>query len=725
MFIFRGLLSLVFLLSLSANSCAKPQSQVQIHVQIQNDFYEGLLNKSESRHKARMISNFERALNSPNEYIRQAAADELANLMYDGNELSSRTMEKVRNEASGAWAGAFASTGKNKDKEKALDFLLNFEQGTAVPNQARLYVMREFESEEEKGEDETLFDQYELAAVNGHYAVSRQQYAEALGFFRKFMLEPETPASIPANAASSANAKAQWPGVIPQLFLEYPNLVNDLGRAFQYTSSGKEGSDLFLLWEKNLDEAIATDDLRYSLYFYTGRIMRRRGANEEAFSVFEKAHFYAPEGEQSDACIWYLLDLSSLKSVDVFLQRLENLVGDWHKDTYFDDILEKYLQTLVSKKDWKNIIRTFAIIKETEAASRAAYAWKIARLIEEKYITGADMQAAAAAIRGSGEADENVEEYLSTSYMRFAYEAGNSIDSFSLYYRSLSAASLGLPLLELMETSEEDEEEVVIPVRAGRTHRSSRKAVVTMNKEEARRMPAAFEFLLGFFEYGASSLCAPYIRAFEYELSSQEMRVICGALAQAGMYVQSIRHSSRYVNRAGFNPSREDMEILFPHPYEELVDEYAAQHDISPSLMYGLIRTESAFQSSIVSRAGAVGLTQLMPSTAREMAGRIRRSGGPDLINSDRSIDLNDPGINIHIGAFYLNYLIKYFNDPLISLMAYNGGMNRIRRLRASNSSLPADIFLEIVSISETRNYGRQVMAAAAVYEELYYERNR
>jgi soluble lytic murein transglycosylase len=56
----------------------------------------------------------------------------------------------------------------------------------------------------------------------------------------------------------------------------------------------------------------------------------------------------------------------------------------------------------------------------------------------------------------------------------------------------------------------------------------------------------------------------------------------------------------------------------------------------------------------------------------------------------------------------------------LISLMAYNAGINRVRRLRNANK-MPSDLFLETVSISETRNYGRRVMSAAAVYEELYY----
>jgi soluble lytic murein transglycosylase len=162
---------------------------------------------------------------------------------------------------------------------------------------------------------------------------------------------------------------------------------------------------------------------------------------------------------------------------------------------------------------------------------------------------------------------------------------------------------------------------------------------------------------------------------------------------------------------------------LFPRPYIELVETYARENGIAPQVLYALIRTESAFQNAVVSSAGAVGLTQLMPATALDMAGRIKRSGGPDYAGEENGLDLNDPKQNIHIGSYYLQYLIDRFGDMLLSLLAYNGGMNRIRRLREA-SPLPVDLFLETISISETRDYGRKLMSAAAVYEALYYPQN-
>jgi len=203
-------------------------------------------------------------------------------------------------------------------------------------------------------------------------------------------------------------------------------------------------------------------------------------------------------------------------------------------------------------------------------------------------------------------------------------------------------------------------------------------------------------------------------------MPADELRVVARALAQAGMYANSIRLVFGYVNREGYKFNREDLELLFPRPYKELTEKYAAEHSIAPALMFGLIRTESAFENTIVSRAGATGLAQIMPETAREMASRIRRAGGPDFFDEDKKIDLNNPELNIHIGSYYLKYLTGRFDDMLVSLMAYNAGANRVRRLRSA-SKMPSDLFLETVSIYETRNYGRKVMSAAAVYEELYY----
>jgi soluble lytic murein transglycosylase len=244
------------------------------------------------------------------------------------------------------------------------------------------------------------------------------------------------------------------------------------------------------------------------------------------------------------------------------------------------------------------------------------------------------------------------------------------------------------------------------------------------------------EFLKALFKFGAAVQAGPYIRSYENFLSVQELRSLAAELEEAGYFSESLNLISRYMaredfrieegddTRAWFPLSREDLNLFYPRPFRELIEKYAQDAGIAPGLLFALIRTESYFMPEVVSHAGAVGLSQLMPATALEMAGRIARRSGeegplPDY-RIDGTIDLKNPEINVHIGSFYLNYLFNLMDHPLTAVLAYNGGLGRVRRWRAAND-LPVDLFLETIEFAETREYGRRVLGAAAVYGYLYY----
>jgi soluble lytic murein transglycosylase len=629
------------------SSCARAQ--------ITPDFYRGL-NKTKTNEAVRL---FENALASPNVYIRRAAAEELAKLESSAVELSSKTLRRIRSEISGWRAAAYVLFENGAAGDNILDFFLNFDYGETIPNEAKVYILQECKRRK------IFLNEKEEAAIEGHYAVSRQQYNETLVFFRVFQED------------------GNWPMNIPEIFIKYPVLINDLGRAFQYTSYGMEGLSLFLKWLNNIDhENPDQKNILYNLQFYAARIARRNGRNTQAASLFEQAILYAPNTEQSDACIWYILELSLGGTTEFFTQQLGKFVSGWHDGCYFNDILERFLHVLVSKKEWKRIIQIFDIIKGSDASMKSGYAWVIVRLIEEGFLSKEDLS-----LRGT----ENGEDI--SVFLQIAYNTPYGDLSQALYYRSLIADALNLPFLEFHEET----------AAAKRKNHSP-----------------AMQFLLGFFTHKASEHVLTFIKQMEQELSVDELRIIAQSLEKEEMYVQSMLLVSRYIAREGYVIDRRDLELLFPCPYRELVEKYAKEIGIEAHVVFGLIRTESAFQKDVISRAGAVGLTQLMPATAQEMAGRIKRAGGPDYAAVKNGIDLNDPETNIHIGAYYLNYLMERFEDTLLSLMAYNGGMNRLRRLRSA-SALPLDLFLETIAIAETRDYGRKVLSAAAVYKALYY----
>jgi len=579
-------------------------------------------------------------------------------------------MERVRSSVSPFWAAAFeavepAANSNTLNKEKIISYLLNIEHG-AASSEARLYVLNECKK------NKIFFTQIEEGAIEGHNAASLARYNEALNSFRAFQTD------------------GKWPDEIPQLFIEFPNLINDLGRAFQYTASGNEGMVLFMKWETGLlDE---TDDLRFRLLFYAARIARRIGSsqNAQAISLFERAFAFAPDTEQLDACIWYIFDLSLTGSISIMFERLERYVPQWHNGSSYNNILERYLHRLVSAREWRRVVRTYDIIKDSGAAvAKSGYAWVIARAMEEGYLNAEDRRLAARAL-GAGSASSAD----AAAFMRIAYNESGVFIMPAIYYRMKSAESLGLPFLEFAENNASED------------------------RKESPSM--ALEFLLGFFSNDAARLSNPYIRLLEKELSPGELQTLAQSLEKAGIYTQSMRVVSLYVNREGYVRTRRDLELMYPRPYLELIEEQAKEFDITPHLFFALVRTESAFQSAVVSRAGAVGLAQLMPNTAREQAERIRRGGGPDFFGSDNNVDSTNPVVNLYIGAFYLNFLRGRLDDMYLALMAYNGGQNRVRRWRASNN-LPLDLFLETVPIYETRDYGKRVTAISVIYEQLYY----
>jgi len=641
-----------FLISLFMLSCV---SQVQVHVQ-PSDFYLGLLNDSISE----KIKLFEKSLASPNEYIRQAAAEKLAILMAQGVEIPHKTMETVRGELRGFWAEAFYVVSA-PDKEKALSFFFRHEQNSASFNEARQFILREC------AKKEIVFTEREMAAIEGHYSVSCLRYNEALDNFRTFQFEN------------------YWPELVPNIFNDYPILINDLGKTFQYTKSSAEGLTLFLRWLANKDLYI---DLQYKLNFYAGRIARRIGGkNAQGISLFEQALAVAPNADQSDACIWYILDLTITGPTKTFIDKLVKYVPAWHRGSDYNDLLERFLHKLIAQQDWNKVIRTYDLIKNTDAnVSKIGYAWVVARLIESKYLTSADMRFAAQTI-GAKSAD-------ASAFYRIAYDIGVVNSLPTLLYRSQCADVLNEPFLELTEGVTEPE-----------------------NKEYSQ----ALQFILGFFEYDAVDFSLPYIKAMEKDLSADELRVVAQAFDKVGIYWQSIHLASLYAYRNGYSRNKRDWELMFPRPYLELVDKYSQEYGIEQPLLYGLMRTESAFKEAVVSHAGAVGLMQLMPKTAKEMAERLKRMGGPDYFNEDGVVDSTNPSHNVHIGVYYYKYLQDYFKDSILALLAYNGGQTRVRRLRSA-SKLPVDLFVETITNLENRDYGKRVPAAARVYQELYYK---
>ncbi len=155
-------------------------------------------------------------------------------------------------------------------------------------------------------------------------------------------------------------------------------------------------------------------------------------------------------------------------------------------------------------------------------------------------------------------------------------------------------------------------------------------------------------------------------------------------------------------------------EIALPLRHEDIIRQQAADKDLDPALIAGVIYVESRFRDQ-TSAAGAKGLMQIMPSTADYIA---RKSGGTQFEQGD----LATPQINISYGSFYLRYLLdKYDGNELLSLAAYNGGEGQVDRWVA-NARARGEAFrvADHIPFPETREYVGKVLSARDGYRREY-----
>jgi len=155
----------------------------------------------------------------------------------------------------------------------------------------------------------------------------------------------------------------------------------------------------------------------------------------------------------------------------------------------------------------------------------------------------------------------------------------------------------------------------------------------------------------------------------------------------------------------------DDLVKRFPLAHRELVINYARQQQINPAWAFAIIRQESAFTNDARSHAGALGLMQLLPRTARQIARSLRLRF--------RRNDLLDTDMNVRLGINYLKKVKDMFKgNSVLATAAYNAGDARVRQWLPKGGNLPADVWVEIVPFSETRDYLQRVMTYTVIYEE-------
>lgn len=148
----------------------------------------------------------------------------------------------------------------------------------------------------------------------------------------------------------------------------------------------------------------------------------------------------------------------------------------------------------------------------------------------------------------------------------------------------------------------------------------------------------------------------------------------------------------------------------YPLSHAEQIADSSARHRVNPFLVAAVINAESKWKPATTSAAGAVGLMQILPSTARDLARRGRvdaKRFPPD--------SLSDPAVNIEYGTAYLRYLVNRYHEIETVLAAYNAGLRHADEWKAKGGDIRAAI-----EFPETRHYVLRVMRGKDRYTELY-----
>ncbi|MFP4443047.1 MAG: flagellar assembly lytic transglycosylase [Spirochaetia bacterium] len=402
------------------------------------------------------------------------------------------------------------------------------------------------------------------------------------------------------------------------------------------------------------------DDHQAVLFEYSGLCYRLARDYSESNIVLKRAYETAAEHADRDRILWYRLSSLYQGSIDQFIEELPAAVALIQDHGYFTDIFSSVLSALVDQRKWEDIYRIYRIIRESDAGeSKILYGLMSFIILREGFLSVPPEEA----------------DLIEASFKQDTVSA----EKFS--YPSLIADAI----LDL----EPHYPELIIP------ESGSRNSIEIIAE--------------GYFTYHLPAEGYHYVIDRHYDISDLLLIKFASKLKEKGLHTFSIRLWNRLKNDTLPMSSR-FFEAAYPKAFESTMEKVIAKYSLPEEFFYALIREESYFDSEVVSWAGAVGLAQLMPSTAEDISGRLRMEAE----------DLTDPEINLELGGWYFAWLLDMFELPLYALAAYNGGQGRVRQWIRKDGSLPTVLFAETIPLWETRGYIKKVLVTAVIYGYVY-----
>lgn len=438
-------------------------------------------------------------------------------------------------------------------------------------------------------------------------------------------------------------------------------VLSDSGRAALY---GGTVLDISFFENLVIPESLELEEKQEAEFlktFYSAR-MRQKHGQKNYQQLYKAAIELAQNGLDFDTALWYLLDYYKHDS-KTFIALLKEFSSDWFNPGWFSDVLDLFTVRLVQTKNWKDIKEFYEAIESSADEST---------LVKLAFIN--------ALANSSLKQPEQNKETVYESLVEQEY---------SLYYKIGSSYQLGRFKNEIFKE----------------------KKIKDSSDEEPTFLYSS-QFLKMLVDWNLTKDL--YALLQERTVIPQDITIcVADYLSTKDMHDLALRVAVLGYNKTNEPITDDLLRRVYPRPYLELVQKYAAEYEIPENILYALIRSESYFEQSVVSWAGAQGLSQLMQATAEDIARKLKV----------QDFDILDPEINIHFGAFYLAELIRRLDGNILeALFSYNAGITRVRSWKKSYP-LDSFLFLEALPYAETRDYGRKILVASSFYGYLYYEK--
>jgi len=395
------------------------------------------------------------------------------------------------------------------------------------------------------------------------------------------------------------------------------------------------------------------------------RLYRKTGMFKRAQELLDNVINLTLNDSQRDRALWFMISIDGTRSYVNAYRTVISTYALWSSPEYFSDILDNLVSELVYHREWKKLYTVYRVTEKNGPEDITSRSLHILKSVSSSKLIDI----------------ENLKIENSSDRDIFSYYA--LLDYF--------AGRIG------NETSENLKEML---------DRPDKKAAKKGKEQESEE----FALVNGFLSFGMADRAYREAMENSEKFKGDELFKIALSFMHRGFFRKALNLNRLYLKNKEGKPTIAELKAFFPEIYTDSIEKYSKRDNIPAFILYSLVREESHFDKDIISRAGAVGLMQLLPITAEDSAKKLKL----------KNINLKDPDENINLGTKHLGNLYRRLENMPKAILAYNAGLKRLRAWEKELKGLPVELFIEAVPYRETRDYFKKIFISSVFYAVLY-----